>query len=367
MKQISIVTWYGGINYGTSLQALALQKKLSLLGYDAYLLNPFSTKISLLTIIKNAIGRLGLYERCKNIKLYIMNRSQLKSFNKEFRVKYVFSNNDYVRLLKETYVFISGSDQIWNTFYCYNPFYFLDFVTEGKKIAYASSIGTTAVREQYREQVKSHLLKFAHIGVRECSSVNVLSNLTGRNDIIQVLDPTFLIKPQEWLQICNNTKSGVKIEEPYLLCYLIGKNECYKDDLALVCKKCGLKRVVIIPSAENPNFSFSDAYIYKKATPLDFVYLIAHASYVCTDSFHATAFAINFSKQFVEFLRFKITDEDSQNSRINDLLRHYGLLHKIFSCKSNNCFETINYDRVQKQLENDRQLSEHFLINSIED
>ena len=37
MKKICVVTWSGGINYGTNLQAFALIKKLELLGYDAKL------------------------------------------------------------------------------------------------------------------------------------------------------------------------------------------------------------------------------------------------------------------------------------------------------------------------------------------
>ena len=41
MKRILIVTWYCSNNFGTSLQAFALQKHLSNLGYDVEILNHF--------------------------------------------------------------------------------------------------------------------------------------------------------------------------------------------------------------------------------------------------------------------------------------------------------------------------------------
>lgn len=34
-KKVCVVTWYGGTNYGTNLQAYALVKKLNLMGYTA--------------------------------------------------------------------------------------------------------------------------------------------------------------------------------------------------------------------------------------------------------------------------------------------------------------------------------------------
>ena len=52
--------------------------------------------------------------------------------------------------------------------------------------------------------------------------------------------------------------------------------------------------------------NFSDTFEFIKGAknrlingPEDFVSYIAHAEYVITDSFHGTAFSINFNKQFV--------------------------------------------------------------------
>ena len=41
MKNVVLVTWIGGGNYGTSLQSFALHKKLSDLGYKTSIVIPF--------------------------------------------------------------------------------------------------------------------------------------------------------------------------------------------------------------------------------------------------------------------------------------------------------------------------------------
>lgn len=43
MKKIGIVTWYGGSNYGTSLQAFALAHAVGKLGAKPYLLKKYFT------------------------------------------------------------------------------------------------------------------------------------------------------------------------------------------------------------------------------------------------------------------------------------------------------------------------------------
>ena len=44
-----------------------------------------------------------------------------------------------------------------------------------------------------------------------------------------------------------------------------------------------------------------------------------------------TALSINFGKPFVEFMRFKDSDAASQNSRIYDVLSHFGLTGQLYA------------------------------------
>ena len=209
-------------------------------------------------------------------------------------------------------------------------------------------------------------MKFSHIGVRECEAVKVLSELTGRKDIIQVLDPTFLLTPVDWQEMSKQAVFEIEIPKKYILCYLIGQNDWYKEQLLDVRSRLGIEDVVIIPAVENPEFAISDSIVYKDASPVEFVWLIQHSTLVCTDSFHASALSINHSVPFVEFMRFKDTDKKSQNSRIYDLLSHYGLMGCIYQQKSCAWMEPIKYEHVQDILAQDRKNSLDYLVNAIE-
>lgn len=58
--------------------------------------------------------------------------------------------------------------------------------------------------------------------------------------------------------------------------------------------------------------------------PKEFVWLMGHASIVCTDSFHATVFSILNHREFYVLKRFKDDKSISQNTRL------YNPLEKIW-------------------------------------
>lgn len=67
MKKIGIVTWYGGSNYGTSLQAFALTHVVGKLGAKPYLLKNVShgeigavTFLEVLPFRQNTIGYMDI-------------------------------------------------------------------------------------------------------------------------------------------------------------------------------------------------------------------------------------------------------------------------------------------------------------------
>ena len=366
-KNIALVTWLGGGNYGTSLQSYALHKKLELLGYYPYFLHYFKRPFTFKAYIKNVLRLLGcsfLFQRNrkKGTKYAKLNTFQQKEYNQ----LHIDTEGQYRELLKKIDVFLTGSDQIWNTYYYYNPFNFLDFAQGKKKVAYASSIGTSSVPEEYASSIKTHLQQFNYIGVREESAVKVLTELTGRTDIVQVLDPTFLLTENEWRDMGNGAVLEFQLPSHYMLCYLIGKNERYVREVEDIRKQLRIDNIIIVPSEENPDFMIDGAFVYQNAGPVEFVFLINNASVVCTDSFHASAISINLSKPFVELLRFNDTDKASQNARIYDLLKHYHLEDRLYAQNKEGWLETIDYSSVQEILSEDRTKSLNYLVTSIE-
>lgn len=368
-SNIVLVTMKGGGNFGTSLQSYALHKKLESLGYHVSFLHRLPTHYGYKEYLKYLLKILHLDGFAKRVirpnrSLQQIKREQFDVSN--FNEVNIYTKYQEKKLVEKTNCFVTGSDQIWNTYHHFNPVFFLSFVNSKKRVAYASSIGTTSIKDEYKEEVKKQLLKFHHIGVREYEAVGVLSALTGRNDIQQVLDPTFLLEPNDWGRLAKDAMYEEDLPQDYLLCYLIGNNTWYKEQLEDVKEKLGMKDIIILPSIENPDFACEGATIYRNASPIEFVDLLQRAKFVCTDSFHATALSINHSVPFVEFVRYRDEDRNSQNSRIYDVLNHFGLSNRIYREESSEWAKSIDYNPVQEILDHDREKSLSYLVHAIE-
>lgn len=371
-KNIAIVTWLGNGNYGTSLQSFALHKKLQVLGYNVCFLKYVQSSFNYKNFIKFILSKIRIdSDNWKSLifrPLVSAKQAKLSRFISEnYNIhKPINTKRELQKLIAETDVFVTGSDQIWNTKYHFDPFFFLDFAGNSKRIAYASSIGLQDFPEEHKAKLKTLLASFSHIGLRETTAVNAVSNLLKRDDVIQVLDPTFLLDSQEWTYVSASAMIECEVPKKFIFCYLIGNNEEYKEQLKKVMKYTGIKDVVIIPAAENMEFCVEGALVYHDAGPLEFIKLIKESLFVCTDSFHATALSLNFNKNFVEFMRFKDADNASQNSRIYDVLSHYDLMDRIYSDKTTEWSRNIDFTYSNEQLEEDRKKSLDYLVNAIE-
>ena len=372
MKNIVLVTWIGNGNYGTSLQSFALHRKLEMLGYKVSFLQNFPNTFGFKYKVNNILSSLGIdtkkiKETIRPQKQTLKQRKLADFISKNYSFyKPILSQSDLGELKASTDVFVTGSDQIWNTTFRFTPFYFLDFAGDSKRVAYASSIGLNDFPKQHKPIVKELLSKFSHIGLREQTAVDIVSKLLGRADVVQVSDPTFLLNEVEWTEISDRATIEIKLPKKFIFCYLIGNNSWYKQQLGEVISATGIKNVIIVPAAENADFSIEGATVYENAGPLEFVKLIKESSFVCTDSFHATAISINLNKNFVEFMRFKDSDKVSQNSRIYDVLNHYQLMNRIYSDKTTEWSDGIDFKYSNIQLEEDRRHSLNYLINAIE-
>lgn len=366
-KILTIVTWKGGENFGTCLQGYALQEKLIALGYHVYLLPDVPHSKGIKSWIQWVMSCLGLMQ----FRIWIKRKhdfqtnKRMRWENTAYRTLTLWTQWQVHRLIKKTDCFITGSDQIWNTYHHFMPMQFLDFAGDKKRIAYASSIGTSKFKSEYEDRIRRWLLKFQHIGVREDEAVRTIKRLTGRDDVVQVVDPTLLVTADDWRRFAEDAHFEIPLPKRYILCYLVGDNPWYEKQLREVQQRFNLD-VIIIPACENRSFNVDGMTVYPYATVLEFVSLLDGAEYVCTDSFHATVFSLNLQKPFVEFIRFRDGDEQSQNSRIYDLLDHYGLRNRIYRDNSDAWHSSIDFEKVSALLESDRSRSLKFLSESIE-
>jgi len=364
-KKIGIVTWYGaspkGFNFGTCLQSFALEKVLCDWGYDARMTS-FRT-IQGQGTVRKLLASFGVLEPLRRLKSRVQAgrfgtdeyESRLRKWNrKHYREFSARPGRGLVSLAERIDCFISGSDQIWNTYHHFDSRMFLDFAGSSKRIAYASSIGTADVNPACAEQVKRLLLDYSGIALRESAGVRALTRLTGRRDIKKVLDPSLLLSAQDWESFGKEERLHLNVPSGYILCYLLSENPQYSDQVREVSGAFGNKHIVIVPSLENPRFSLNGAMRFEQATPCEFVRLIGGADVVLTDSFHATALSICLEKPFVEFMRFSDEDVTSQNSRIYELLERYGLTGRIFHEKEKAWGEPADRSLVRERLNADR-------------
>ena len=319
--KISILTYHAVFNYGAMLQAFATQKVLERLGHDVEFIDfyPKDTEkenhcrqlsLSYKTILVYFYSRINPKIQMK-FKRFNAFRSQMNLTKRYYSVKEIYQNPP----ISEAY--IVGSDQVWNCERGIDSFYFLDFLKRNNnKISFASSFGTSQIPRKYYFELKELLSDFKAISIREDDGVRIIKEATGRIPV-QVLDPTLLLKKNEW----QNYIKGKNVQGDYILIYELNKSIESLSLLEAVRKRykitvVGVPVGVKVPSEFNVDKEIIDA------GPIEFINLFYHAKVICTSSFHGLAFAINFEKTFY------IVPHPNRNSRLNSLLKALKLLNR---------------------------------------
>lgn len=369
-KNIGLITCFLD-NYGACLQAYALQtvleeyvdqveiiRYLEPEGYDntsllrRVVFNPVVKSVAAL-ILPNYRHKLAFRAACSNFRKRYLRFGQ-ENYYTYAELKQNPPNYD---------AFVCGSDQIWNpTFYGEpNKAYYLDFVGDKKRIAYAPSIGVSDIDENYRREFIRLINQFDFLSVREKTGNLLIVKYCGK-DAKQVLDPTLLIAGEEWRKKADN--ACLNIKEKYIFCYLFGDRPFYYQYIAKISKKIGLP-VYIIPFVTNHvQEGFHPIY---GVGPLEFVKLISNAALVITDSFHATAFSINMNVPFYSLLRNEKTDPKGMNSRIYDILSLSGLENRLWEddWEFTNFTMKICWDNSNAVLKEKRLEDKVFLENAL--
>lgn len=103
--------------------------------------------------------------------------------------------------------------------------------------------------------------------------------------------------------------------------------------------------------------------------PGQFLNLIRNAKYVCTDSFHCSAFSIQYEKNFFTFRRFSNTSRQSTNSRLETLFNMTGIEDRLIVGNENiKKILTIktDYSLVRERLRKNIEESYKYLTAALE-
>lgn len=377
--KIGIITWFNYHNYGTKLQAIALQKYLRKCGHEVMLLN-FSLDDS-----KN------IYRKKSNNSIYrkVMNRAnyyvmdllfrtarkkydnQLKARDDKFDsiikdccilTKRITDDNEFIQLCNEFDVVICGSDQIWNPNW-YNRYYYADFPQIlTKRISYAPSMSVNSIENNIKDELMRSLSGFSVITVREEKGAQIIGDLLNR-EIEVVVDPTMLLNANEWDEFLSVSK---KAHQGYVLCYFLTDNKIHWKAAERFAKNTGLN-MKVIPQQGYSFFQKGD--ICASAGVKEFVELIRNANVVLTDSFHATVFSLIYNVQFRTFERFKENSTTSQNSRIYNLLEALNIDDYIVKYGEIQIDDKIkiDYKKVNTKMENLIGNSKKILVTAMEE
>ena len=357
-KEIGILTWHYYRNFGSALQAYALQTSLKNLGFNVKLINYRNSKFEKAIPLKRKL----CYFASKTIAK-IPRFTKFKDNFLEFQIDYLketklYYDNKTSKIYEDYSTVISGSDQIWAPS-VYNEVYFQEYVPDTvNKISYASSIGLDYIPDNLIDSYKTNLTKFSSIAVREEVGAKLLQTKIGIEASV-VLDPTLLVNKDHWKSISKEVRN---IKENYVFCYFLNKDNKYSDLVMKYAKKNNLKIYGI--SDKKDDYKWMTGV--NNVGPREFLWLINNANTVFTDSYHGTIFSLLFHKKFWTLERFQQNDPICQNSRIFQLDNWFSIKNRII--KYNDVIEydsNIDYDDFEKKLKKARELSLEYLKRGV--
>lgn len=256
---------------------------------------------------------------------------------------------------------VTGSDQVWNPTNTggLDPVYYLGFDTvhSATRVAYAVSPVQLELR-RHEDALRPLLARLDHISLREGRLQSEISRISGK-DAQVVPDPVLLMSSSD----LTRYSSGRVPSHPYIVLYTVRTPSTYASveaAMASVRSRYGLQIVDI--SLEPNSWSFEVSRPVD-LSPGDFLSLIASADFVVSNSFHATAFALLFERDFA------VATEPSTSERLFQVLDAVGLVDRIVDepSKAEAAAQPIDFVDVRPKLDALRASGERYLDRAIAD
>lgn len=325
-KKAIIVTVYNSENSGSFLQAFAMKTVLEREGYEVAFFERDVTNTShdlksRLKLAAKDILKLKFTDAAFVLKKY-------KNFDKYISsLKTCTKDSDFY---KEAETVVIGSDTVWNfevkSFRNKGAVY-LGSAFEGKRVLTYAASAANVSSEKFHEVYEKHgcFEKLYGILVRDEYTKKLVKDETGFEAEL-VCDPTLLLSAEDFRNLFSEK---IKFSKPYILLYYFEKiSPEMQKAIRAYADKNGMDVYSIITNRKWCDRSFA-------ASPGAMMTLYDNASAIITDTFHGTAFSMNFEKPFAVY--------DEGKKKIEGLLSMYGESDRLFSKPSQ--IETIlNYN-----------------------
>lgn len=173
----------------------------------------------------------------------------------------------------------------------------------------------------------------------------------GYKNGVHILDPTLIVSAEKWESQLSipQSKNG-----RYVLIYNLNDNLALETFARKIAKDNGIGLI-------NRNSSWRAYFRPGKLVQFphveEFLSLIKNADYIVTDSFHGTAFSLNFNKQVFVFY------PDRFSTRLQSILSLTGQEHRVISDPNCNwkAIAPIDYTQVNPILDNERKKALRFI------
>ncbi len=375
--KVGILTFHRATNYGTALQAFATQKGIKKLGVDTEIIDyrPEYIERTLKTRkLKNAKSLKEVASIIVNALLYPgMAKRKAESFKRFFSLmavsnKVCLTADEVAQTAQEYDAVLSGSDQLFNRNITGNDMtYFLPF-EHRRKLSFASSFGERALSKERIGEIAPFFSGFDALSVREKTALDILKNIKAVNldtkSATSVIDPTFLLTKDDWNEYAKDDLKLTK--DGYILTYYMIETELLCKITNELQKRTGLKVVNIKPSKKQVLFHQGKNLAF--AGPAEFLACYKNASYVVTNSFHGTAFAINYGIPFFTST-LPVSMAGEVNSRLSDICELFDISHRWIDTESklrSTDFTKPFEKETEKILRNLREHSFEYLKDALE-
>ena len=372
--RVGVVTSFtNNYNYGAILQAYALTRFIGVFTRECKQINYSGTiTASRATPIRNECAAPSP-ERREAVQGIAARKQAMNRFMRRIpQTHTVFSDININEAVKAFDAFVCGSDVIWGTQTRLNqhPFYWLDFVPKGNKIkiSYAPSLKTKDWTPYELRQIVQYTSTFDALSVREEDGKAFLEGLLRRTKrVTHALDPTLLIPTQTWRYIAKRAN----VENDYIFVYLLGDSVAQRRRIREFAKLKGLP-IVTLPHCvkyRRSDASFGDVKLYD-IDPPQWIWLIDHAEYIFTDSFHGALFSSMFHKRFFILNREMPEAWSSLGNRITSLTNMWGIGGVVLpdegSAYDIDRIPPIDYRKVDEATRVKRIESAEFLLSALE-
>ena len=316
MMRVGVMTFHAIANFGAVLQAYALCRALRELGCEAQVID---YQPEYLVGIYRHLGR-----RPNVILNNAIRRWRFARFRRAFikTTRRIYRTEDDLRANPpDVDVLVCGSDQVWNLKVLQGRLdagFFLDFLSDRtRRIAYAPSLGDMPFPGEVQGAVAKLLSRFHAVSIREEVHSDLIHSLTGRKPA-HVLDPAFLV--EDYSPVIKEPKGA---PDRYLAVYPIE----YCPEFNHFVRR--LRDALDMPAVNIGMGPLPDVdYNCVRLGPSEWLGWMRRASFVCTNSFHGTAFSIIFQRDLACFPFHK---RPGLTARIEGLLKQFHLHERLIA------------------------------------